>query len=178
MQCVKNVLFLWFALLLFVNPRKWTLPLNICATSNVLFLFRLYPPLHVPTTEKEHWVIMKYRIERAKTSGEISLTDGWLHLGNSNMWTRWWTGREIGLCWWIGWQWGSHLHQNAPFYSISWWIVARFLSVFDLLWASDNCLNSKGILWVQLLVWNIQNQQNVKKSRCWHHLIKTSMYCV
>ena len=36
LQCVTNVLFFWFALLLFVNPGKLTLPLNICATSDVL----------------------------------------------------------------------------------------------------------------------------------------------
>lgn len=145
LQCVTNVLFFWFALLLFVNPGKLTLPLNICATSDVLICSIFYPPLYVPTTEKECWEIMKYRMKRAKTSGDIYLTEGWLHLGNSNMGTRWWTGRETGLCWWIGWQWGSHLHQNAPFYSISWWIVGRSLSVFDLLSAINDCLNCKRI---------------------------------
>lgn len=35
LHCARNVLLLWFALLLFVNPRKWTFPLSSCAGLNV-----------------------------------------------------------------------------------------------------------------------------------------------
>lgn len=142
------------------------------------YLFRFYLPFYVPTTEQERWEIMKSRMERAKMSGDIYLTDGWLHLGNSNMWTRWWTGRETGLCWWIGWQWGSLLHQKALFYLISWWIVARSLSVFDLLWAINDCLNSKRIFEYRFYFETFKINGLWRNNCCWHHLIKTSMYCV
>lgn len=85
---------LWFELLLFVNPSKWTFPLSVCTTLNVLmcsfdpFLYTCICRNDRGRTVKEtqrgrvedgdtNWKIIKYRKEGAKIQEtSISLMDG------------------------------------------------------------------------------------------------------
>lgn len=67
---------------------------------------------------------------------------------------------------------------ESSFYLISWWIVARSLSVFDLLWAINDCLNSKRIFEYRFYFETFKINGLWRNNCCWHHLIKTSMYCV
>lgn len=105
--CVRNVLLPWFAFLLFVNPRKWTFPLSLCSTWECAHAVHVYCMNDRERAVKEahrdrveEWDTNrdpKIQEREKKYSGDIYLTDGWLHFGNSDMWTRWWTDSETGL---------------------------------------------------------------------------------